>query len=495
MTRARASLFISTICTAQLCAYAGIGQTLAILREIGISFRVGNTGDLTWALAGYGLAIGTFTLIAGRLGDTYGYKRILLAGLVWSAIWSAISGTAVYSTHIFFIFSRVFDGLGAALSIPNSLALLGAAYPPGKQKAVVFTLVATMAPIGIIIGAISASLLALVWWPLTYWIFAVTLLMIAGVGHFTIPDESTSKDETPATIRAAISELDIPGAVSAVSAFVLIGFAWNQAPLVGWQEPYLWIALIVGILIAMLFLLIEIYYAHKPLIPFNSISSDVYFILAADACGWSCFGIWASYTWQFVEDIRGTPPLLATAYISPCIIVGCLATASSGFVLQRLSAPIVVSISLLGFMLGSILVATMPAVQTYWTQVFFSVLTVSWAMDTGFPATALALSNAFEKKHQSTAASLAYTVTNYSVFLGLGIARTVEAYVTRGDQSIDSKLKGYRAALSTAVGLAGLGVDFALAGDSQVYLLYFEGPSVSYLSGMPVIDVIYRVSV
>ncbi|KAI1801315.1 major facilitator superfamily MFS-1 [Daldinia bambusicola] len=446
MSRARAGLFISTICAAHLCAYAGIGQTLAVLREISTSFGISNTSDLTWALAGYGLAISTFTLIAGRLGDTYGYKRILLAGFVWSAIWSAISGTAVYSTHIFFIFSRVFDGMGAALSIPNSLALLGATYSPGKQKAMVFTLVATMAPMGILVGAVSASLFALVWWPLTYWVSAVALLIIAGVGHFTIPDDSTSKGETPATIRNAIPELDIPGAISGVSALVLISFAWNQAPLVGWQEPYLWITLVVGMLIALLFLLIEIYYAHKPLIPFNAISFDVSFILVADACGWSCFGIWASYTWQFVKNIRGTPPLLATAYISPCIIVGCLATASTGFILQRLSTSIVVFISLLGFMLGSVLVATMPAVQTYWTQLFFSVLTVSWAMDTGFPATILALSNAFEKKHQSTAASLAYTVTYYSVFLGLGIARTVEAYVTRGDQSIDT------------ISLAGLGI-------------------------------------
>ncbi|KAI1380447.1 major facilitator superfamily MFS-1 [Hypoxylon crocopeplum] len=457
MSRFHVFLYVTTICMVQLCAQVGIGQTLAILREIGTSFGIHNTSDLIWVLAGYNLAIGSFILIAGRLGDTYGHKRIFLLGFVWSAVWSAISGTAVYSTHALFMISRVFHGLGAALSLPNGLALLGLTYPPGKQKAMVFTLVATMAPIGIVVGAASASLFALVWWPWTYWTFAVILLVIAGIGCFAIP-KPAQKNETPADFRAAISELDIPGAITGVSALALISFAWNQAPLVGWQEPYLWIALIVGILLAMLFVLVESYYASKPLIPFYALSSDVSFVLVVGACGWSCFGLWASYTWQFVENIRGVPPLLATAYVSPCIVVGCLATVSTGLILQRLGPSTVVFISLLGFTLGSVLVATMPVVQVYWAQLFFSVLIVSWAMDTSFPAATLALSNVVERKNQGTAASLVSTVMNYSISIGLGIARTVESYVNRGDPSKGSKLRGYRAALYTAAGLAGLGV-------------------------------------
>ncbi|KAI1766914.1 MFS general substrate transporter [Hypoxylon sp. FL1150] len=457
MSRIHSFMYVSTVCMAQLCAQAGIGQTLAILREIGISFHITDTSDLIWVLAGYSLAIGTFILIAGRLGDTYGYKRIFIIGFVWSAIFSTISGLAVYSTQALFVSTRVFHGLGAALSFPNGLSLLGVTYPPGKKEAMVLTLIATMTPIGIMVGAASASLFALAWWPLTYWTFAATLIIIAGVGHFVIP-QSTQKIKVPTSFRDAMSELDIPGAITGVTALVLISFAWNQAPIVGWQEPYLWIALIVGILLAMLFVLIENYYAAKPLIPFYALSSDASFILIVGACGWSCFGIWASYTWQFVENVRGVPPLLVTAYVSPCIIVGCCATVTTGYLLQRLGPSIVVFISLLGFTLGAVLVATMPAIQVYWTQLFFSVLIVSWSMDTGFPAATLALSNAVDRKHQQgTAASLASTVMNYSISIGLGIARTVESYVNRGETSLESKLEGYRAALFTAVSLAGLG--------------------------------------
>ncbi|KAI1095529.1 MFS general substrate transporter [Rostrohypoxylon terebratum] len=456
MSMSHALLFVIIISMAQLCAQAGIGQTLAISREMGATFGVTNTRNLIWALAGYSLAIGSFLLIAGRLGDIYGHKKIFLAGFVWSALWSAVSGAAFYSAYPLFVFSRVFHGLGVAASIPNGFALIGVAYRPGKQKAMAFTFIAMMGPVGIALGSVSASLLASVWWPVTYWASTGILLVIAGLGQLIIP-KLTQEDELPGSITAIIKELDLPGAITGTSALVLISFAWNQAPLVGWKEPHLWIALILGTLLVVLFGLIESYYAPKPLIPFYVLKFDVCLILIAGACGWSCFGIWALYTWQFVENIRGVSPLLAAAYLSPCIIVGCLATLSMSLVLHRFGALIIVSFSLLSFTLGSALAVTMPAVQSYWSQLFISVIVVSWAMDTGFPITALTISNVAKIKDQGIAASLVSTAMNYSVSIGLGISRTIESYANRSGISIENKLIGYRAALYTALGLAGLG--------------------------------------
>lgn len=200
-------------------------------------------------------------------------------------------------------------GVGAALSLPNGFALLGSTHPPGPQKALAFTLVAAMAPIGLVVGALSAGLLALAWWPLAYWAFALMLLIIAGAGYFAIP-QVTQKNAMPATMRDAVLELDIPGAVAGISSWELICFAWNKTSQVGWKEPYIWLALISGALFATLFVLVERYHAPKPLVPFHALSSDTYLALLVGACGWSCFGIWIAYTWQFAENIRHASPLL-----------------------------------------------------------------------------------------------------------------------------------------------------------------------------------------
>jgi MFS family permease len=80
-------------------------------------------------------------------------------------------------------------------------------------------------------------------------------------------------------------------------------------------------------------------------------------------------------------------------------------------------------------------------------------------MDISFPAAATILSNTVPVNHQGVSASLVNTVINYSIAIGLGIAGTVEAQVSpQGTRLLD----GYRAALYTSVGLAGLGFGIAV---------------------------------
>lgn len=79
-------------------------------------------------------------------------------------------------------------------------------------------------------------------------------------------------------------------------------------------------------------------------------------------------------------------------------------------------------------------------------------------MDISFPASATILSNSVSVKHQGISASLVNTVVNYSIAIGLGVAGSVEQQVGKDGAYL---LKGYRSALYTSVGLAG--VSFAIA--------------------------------
>ncbi|KAK6856180.1 hypothetical protein PG995_008331 [Apiospora arundinis] len=205
--------FVTTVCMAQLCTQAGLGQTLAIIHVIGFTWGITNPSELSWLIAGYTLTIGTFILVAGRLGDVYGYKRVFLSGFLWSALWACLAGAAYYSGPALFTVCRVLQGMGAAMCLPNAIALLGAAYNPGRKKSLVFSAFAAMAPCGSIIGAAGGSAFALVWWPVAYWAFSFTLCIVAIIGYYAIPPAKTGK-ETPQTFRAWLMELDIPGATA-----------------------------------------------------------------------------------------------------------------------------------------------------------------------------------------------------------------------------------------------------------------------------------------
>lgn len=115
-------------------------------------------------------------------------------------------------------------------------------------------------------------------------------------------------------------------------------------------------------------------------------------------------------------------------------------------------------ISMLAFLTGSILVATMPVHQIYWAQSFLVTLIIPWGMDMSFPAGTLIMSNAVARKHQGMAASLVNTVVNYSISIGVGIAGTVETHVNNGGQTVGDELAGYRGAMYLGIGLSALGV-------------------------------------
>ncbi len=323
------TLLVATICIAQLCAResalhntqglevdsmteAGIGQTLPITTDVGSRFRVANANNLSSSIAAYAVTLGTFVLIACRLGETLGNKRVFIVGLAWSSVWSLIVGASFYSTRSLFVISRASQGLGVALTLPTGLAMLRATRPIGVRKAVIFTFYAAMSPIGLVGGALGASIFVeLAWWPWVFWAYSMTLAVLGAISCFTLPSDPRARS-TLSAARAVTLELDLPGMITGSTSLGLFGFAWSQAHAVGWQQAYIGVILIMSVVLAGLFVMIETCYAPKPLIPYSAMSWEVFWIVVAIGCGWSCFGIWVFYGWQFVERLRSTSPLLVS---------------------------------------------------------------------------------------------------------------------------------------------------------------------------------------
>jgi MFS family permease len=447
--------FLAVLCSSQLMTQAGFGQAVAPLHIIGNSFGTQDPGQLSWFPAAYSLTVGTFILPAGRLGDLYGHKKLVILGFCWYALWSLLAGFSVYSNNIFFACCRAFQGIGPALLLPNSIAILGRAYKPGLRKSIAFSLFGATAPGGFVIGATFSSLLAeKLWWPWAYWILAIALLLLALSGSLLIP--YTPPPARPSTFRI-LERIDALGALTGVAGLVLINFAWNQAPIAGWQDPYIYILLIVGFLFIAAFAFVERRVAEYPLIPFKAMTKDVGFVLACIGFGWASFSVWVFYFWQFLEELRDVSPLLASAQFSPIGLSGLCAALITGFIIHRVHGSIIMLIALLSFFTGLILLVTAPVSQSYWLQTFFSIIIMPWGMDMSFPAGTLLLSNAMPKEHQGVAASLVNTVVNYSISIALGVAGTIEGHINGGGKTEAEVLRGYRGAWYLGLGLSGAG--------------------------------------
>ncbi|KAL1877756.1 multidrug-resistance type transporter aminotriazole resistance [Paecilomyces lecythidis] len=358
---------------------------------------------------------------------------------------------------------ELFSRIGPAIILPNCVAILGVSYPPGRRKEMVFALFGSMSPTGSIGGSALAAVLALAWWPWAFYAFSI-MLAVWGVGcYFIIPAASNGQNTPiPKGFKNTVRELDLIGMFLGVGGLILFNFAWNQAPIVGWEQPYVYVILIIGVMFLTGFCIFERRYAENPLVPFHAFSPDVSFVLGAIACGWSCFGIWYYYCWQFFMVVQGNSPLLATAKISPAVPSGTVAALFTGYMLHHLKPPLVMTMSMCFYLVGSILLMLVPVDQIYWGQMFVAILIIPWGMDMSFPAATIILSDSVERKHQGIAASLVNTFVNYSISLGLGFAGTVEVHVNKGGTTTHDILLGYRGAYYFCTGLAGLGLVITL---------------------------------
>lgn len=151
--------------------------------------------------------------------------------------------------------------------------------------------------------------------------------------------------------------------------------------------------------------------------------------------------------------------LLTAAQIVPTAISGAIAAIVTGRLIAIMQPGWIMLASMLAFLVGTILLATMPVKQTYWAQAFVSLIVTCWGMDMSFPSGVIVLSNHMPPEHQGLAASLINTVVNYSISIGLGMAGTVEVHVNSGGAN---ELKGYRGAWYLGIGLDGLGVLLAI---------------------------------
>ncbi|MCJ1475350.1 hypothetical protein MMC13_004012 [Lambiella insularis] len=447
--------FVTIVASAQLLTQAGLGQVIAPMHIIGTSFGSPSPGDLSWFAAGYSLSVGTFILVAGRLGDIFGYKTLFVYGWVWYGFWSLIAGLSSYAkSQIFFDFCRAMQGIGPAILLPNALALLGQTYPAGKRKNMVFALFGATAPGGFVIGALFASLLAeRLSWPWAYYCLAIVCWLMACCSILIVPNprDDISHDEQD-------KSFDFIGAMTGVAGLVLFNVAWNQAPSVGWATPSVIVLLILGLFLIVIFFIVE-QRVKQPLLPLNAFSGNVGFVLACIALGWSSFGIWMYYFWQFMEVLRQELPLTVTVRMVPTAISGLFAAVTTGFLLSRVRTENIMILAMCAFFTGTTLLATMPVSQSYWLQSFFSIIVTPWGMDMSFPAATIILSNFVTPQHQGIAASLVSTVVNYSISIGLGIAGTV---VSRVDPMGDNILKGYQSAFYCGMGLSGCGIMLSL---------------------------------
>ncbi|KAA8905154.1 hypothetical protein DIURU_001582 [Diutina rugosa] len=445
--------FMFLMCMSQLLTQAGVAQTMVAATKIGESFHVADKpGEVSWFAAAYSLTVGTFILISGRLGDMYGYKLMYVVGHAWFGVFSLVSGFSGFTTSaVFFDVCRALQGMGPAITMPNTQAIIASYYPVGLRRNVCLGIFGAVAPGGFCFGAIFTAIFAqFSWWPWTFWTCGIVSIVLAASSILIVPKHIGNKQA---------KSFDWLGSVVGVSGLILLNFAWNQGPNVGWEKVYVYVLLIVGIVMLVAFVYVELHIATDPLIPRVAFRGETGFVLACIGCGWSCFGVWLYYQYRVGDLIEHESLIIQAVEFIPCGIVGVIAAIGTTFALRKFPSSFIMLMSMIAFFSGIVVGGLRHWGQTYWGQHFVSNILQPFGMDMSFPAGVIILSAAFPPAQQGVAGSLVSTVVNYSISIGLGIAGTVEYYKTKNmPEGLDRTKHGIRNAYYMGMGLAGLGV-------------------------------------
>jgi MFS transporter, DHA2 family, methylenomycin A resistance protein len=226
------------------------------LNSIGTSLG-GGVPELQCVVNTYTIAFAALILTAGALGDRIGAKKVFMVGF---AIFTAASlACALAPTATILIAARAVQGVGAAILVPNSLALLNHAYPEEKERGWAVGIWAAGASLALTAGPLAGgALIALVGWRS---IFLVNLPI--GLAALWLTWRFASE-----TARSSHRELGLAGQAAGIGALGCLAGAIIEGGDLGWSDPWVLAGFTAFAVLAALFVFQERRAPH-PMLPLS----------------------------------------------------------------------------------------------------------------------------------------------------------------------------------------------------------------------------------
>jgi EmrB/QacA subfamily drug resistance transporter len=392
------------------------------LPAIRASFGAG-AADVQWVVNAYLLPLSALLLLGGALGDHYGRRRLLVIGTGLFAAASLVCALAP-SLHVL-LAARAVQGIGAALLLPNSLALLNAAYEGERRGRAVGIWAAAGAAAAAIAPLIGGWLVDHVGWPA---IFYINLPLAAGAILLALAFVSESRN-------GGAARTDYPGAVLAT-----LGLGGTTFGLTRWSSSASLDAIAIATIIAGLamlaaFLWVEARRGDKAMMPLAMFADRCFaglnlltFLL------YGAFGAAMLLIPYVLITAGGYSPVQAGMAMLPLPILLTLASPPMGQLAGRIgprwfliAGPLVVAGGmLLGQRIGSD--------TSYWTSVFPAMAVMAAGMAIAVAPLTSALLGSVDEKHVGTASGFNSAVARTggliaTASLGVVLAREGEALI------------------------------------------------------------------
>jgi EmrB/QacA subfamily drug resistance transporter len=414
--------------------------------------------SLAWVVNAYLIAFGGLLLLAGRLGDLIGRKRIFMIGLTVFVL--ASLGCGLSQSQEMLVGARFIQGVGGAMASAVILGMIVTMFPEPAERAKaigVYTFVAAGgASIGLLAGGILTD--ALNW----HWIFLVNLPI--GIATWILASRLIENDRGIGLSQGA----DVPGAVLIVTSLMLGVYTIVEAAERGWGSAHTLILGAVAILLLIAFVVRE-RLACTPLVPlriFRSRTTSGANLVQALTMG-AVFGLFFLGA-LYMQAVLGYGPLeVGLAFLPVAVIIAIFSLGLSARLIMRFGARQTLMPGLVLIAGALVLFLRVPVDANYVVDLLPSMILFGFGGGLFFATLMTLAMSAATASDSGLASGLVNTTQQVGGAVGLAVLATfstkrTESLLERGESTASALTSGYHLAWGIGLGLAIAGILLAV---------------------------------
>lgn len=425
--RRRRTILIA-VCIALMAVIASVSGLNVAQPDLAVAFGASQSTVL-WIINIYTLSLAALLLPLGALGDRWGRKPMLLAGLSIFGVANVVAPLA--SSAEVMLAARLVSGVGAAMIMPITLAVITSTFPAEERGRAIGVWTGVAGGGGVLGMFLSAALVDVASWR---WLFVLPVVLVVVALVMALRSVPNSRETSGRSF-------DTVGALTSVVAVVGLIFVLQEGPERGWTAPATLLGLVIGVMAAIGFVAWELRRRDAALL-------DVRLFKERSLAGGSVtllvvFGVQAGIfvvLFPFFQAVLGWSGLLSTLALMPMAVLMMMASGLAPQLAARIGARSTMAAGILLAGAGLGLMAVFVSVDGGYLSVLPGMLAMGIGMGLSMTPSTEAITGSLPRERQGVASALNDVTREFGTALGVAL---LGALLSSGYRSaIDSRLAG-----------------------------------------------------